>query len=72
MPMDFVGTGQRLKPEDLLEAASKLRTGVSTVRAVVEVEAAGAGFDANSTRKFFLNRISSSDGSVLERSVTKQ
>ena len=51
MPMDFVGTGQRLKPEDLLEAASKLGTGVSTVRAVVEVEAAGAGFDANKRPK---------------------
>ena len=51
MPMDFVGTGKRLKPEDLLEAANKLGTGVSTVRAVVEVEAAGAGFDANKRPK---------------------
>lgn len=43
--MDFIGTGQRLKGEDLLEAANKLGVGVAVVRAVVEVEAAGAGFD---------------------------
>jgi hypothetical protein len=45
MAMDFIGTGTRLKPEDLLEAADKLMTGVAVIRAVVEVEAAGAGFD---------------------------
>jgi hypothetical protein len=49
--MDFIGTGQRLKPDDLLEAANRLATGVATVRAVVEVEAAGAGFDAKKRPK---------------------
>jgi hypothetical protein len=49
--MDFVGTGQKLKADDLLEAANKLTTGVATIRAVVEVEAAGVGFDANKRPK---------------------
>ena len=62
--MDFIGTGQRLKGEDLLEAANKLGVGVAVVRAVVEVEAAGAGFDVRSVRKSCSSRIfsiSSSD-----------
>jgi hypothetical protein len=45
MAMDFIGTGTRLKPDDLLVAADKLMTGVAVIRAVIEVEAAGAGFD---------------------------
>ena len=44
--MDFVGTGRRLKSAELLAAANKLGVEVATIRAVLEAETAGAGFDA--------------------------
>ena len=43
--MDFVGTGKKLVGQDLIDAATALGTDVAVVRAVLEVEAAGAGFD---------------------------
>jgi len=49
--MDFVGTGKRLNSQDLVDAADKLTGDVATIRAVVEVESAGAGFDAQKRPK---------------------
>lgn len=43
--MSFVGTGKKLAGQDLIDAAAALGTDVAVVRAVLEVEAAGAGFD---------------------------
>jgi hypothetical protein len=43
--VDFVGTGRRLTSAELLAAANKLGVDVATIRAVLEVETAGAGFD---------------------------
>jgi hypothetical protein len=43
--VDFVGTGRRLTSEDLLAAANKVGVDVATIRSVLEVETAGAGFD---------------------------
>lgn len=49
--MDFVGTGRRLTSAELLAAANKLGVDVATIRAVLEVETAGAGFDAKKRLK---------------------
>ena len=49
--MDFVGNGRRLKSAELLAAANKLGVDVATIRAVLEVETAGAGFDAKKRLK---------------------
>jgi len=49
--MDFIGTGKRLAPEDFQNAATMLGCDVPTVQAVVDVEAAGKGFDASSRPK---------------------
>jgi hypothetical protein len=43
--VDFVGTGRRLTSADLLAAANKVGVDVATLRSVLEVETAGAGFD---------------------------
>jgi hypothetical protein len=43
--MDFVGSGKRFKPEELVSAAAALAIDVVTIRSVLEVETAGAGFD---------------------------
>ena len=43
--VDFVGTGRRLTSAGLLAAANKLGVDAATIRAVLEVETAGAGFD---------------------------
>jgi hypothetical protein len=40
--VDFVGTGRRLTSAELLAAANKLGVDVATIRAVLEVETAGA------------------------------
>jgi hypothetical protein len=49
--VDFVGTGRRLKSAELLAAGNKLGVDVATIRAVLEVETAGAGFDAKKRLK---------------------
>ena len=49
--MDLVGTGRRLTSADLLAAANKVGVDVATIRAVIEVETAGAGFDAKKRLK---------------------
>jgi hypothetical protein len=49
--MDFHGTGARLTPRDFAEAAAMIRVPVATIRGVVEVEAAGKGFDADNRPK---------------------
>ena len=49
--MDLVGTGRRLTSADLLAAANKVGVDVATIRAVIEVETAGAGFDAKKRPK---------------------
>jgi hypothetical protein len=49
--VDFVGTGRRLKSAELLAAANKLGVDRATIRSVLEVETAGAGFDAKKRLK---------------------
>lgn len=49
--VDLVGTGRRLTSADLLAAANKVGVDVATIRAVIEVETAGAGFDAKKRLK---------------------
>jgi N-acetylmuramidase len=49
--VDFVGTGRRLTSAGLLAAANKVGLDPATVRAVLEVETAGAGFDAKNRLK---------------------
>ncbi len=49
--MDFVGTGKKMTSQDLVDAAKKLDVDVATIRAVLEVEAAGAGFDSKKRPK---------------------
>lgn len=49
--MDFVGTGQRLTSAGLMAAANKVGVDPATLRAVLEVETAGAGFDAQNRIK---------------------
>jgi hypothetical protein len=44
--MDFVGTGKRLTASDYAAAAAIIDVPVATIRGVVDVEAAGHGFDA--------------------------
>lgn len=43
--MDFKGTGKRLSPQDFENAARMVGCDVATIQAVVDVEAAGRGFD---------------------------
>jgi hypothetical protein len=49
--MNFVGTGLRLKATDYERAAKTIGCDVPAVKAVVTVEAAGAGFDAKNRLK---------------------
>lgn len=49
--MNFIGTGLRLGAADYERAARTIGCNVSAVRAVVTVEAAGAGFDAKNRLK---------------------
>ena len=49
--MDFVGTGRRLTSSGLMAAANKVGVDSATLRAVLEVETAGAGFDARNRLK---------------------
>lgn len=49
--MNFIGTGLRLGAADYERAAKTIGCNVSAVRAVVTVEAAGAGFDARNRLK---------------------
>ena len=49
--MDLVGTGRRLTSAELLAAANKLGVDVATLRAILQVETAGAGFDAKKRLK---------------------
>jgi hypothetical protein len=49
--VDFVGTGRRLTSAGLLAAANKVGVDAATLRAVLEVETAGAGFDAKNRLK---------------------
>ena len=49
--MDLVGTGRRLTSAELLAAADKLGVDVATLRAILQVETAGAGFDAKKRLK---------------------
>lgn len=44
--MDFVGTGERLKQGDIGEIAKSIGLPTSALLAILEVEAAGRGFDA--------------------------
>jgi hypothetical protein len=49
--VDFVGTGRRLTSSGLMAAANKVGVDAATLRAVLEVETAGAGFDARNRLK---------------------
>jgi len=49
--VDLVGTGQRLTSAGLMAAANKVGVDPATLRAVLEVETAGAGFDAKNRIK---------------------
>ena len=49
--MDLVGSGRRLSSAELLAAANKLGVDVATLRAILQVETAGAGFDAKKRLK---------------------
>jgi N-acetylmuramidase len=49
--VDLVGTGRRLTSAELLAAADKLGVDVATLRAILQVETAGAGFDAKKRLK---------------------
>jgi hypothetical protein len=49
--VDLVGTGRRLTSAELLAAANKLGVDVATLRAILQVETAGAGFDAKKRLK---------------------
>jgi len=49
--MNFVGTGRRLAPGDFVRAAQMINVEPDVIRAVVEVEAAGSGFDARKRPK---------------------
>src|SRR6188768_3727114 len=49
--MDLVGSGKRLSSAELLTAADKLGVDVATLRAILQVETAGAGFDAKKRLK---------------------
>ena len=49
--MELVGTGRRLTSAELLAAADKLGVDVATLRAILQVETAGAGFDAKKRLK---------------------
>lgn len=51
MTIDFVGTGKRLSSSDYADDAERLGVPVSTVLGLVEVEAAGSGFDSRSRPK---------------------
>ena len=49
--MDLIGSGRRLSSTELLAAANKLGVDVATLRAILQVETAGAGFDAKKRLK---------------------
>jgi hypothetical protein len=49
--MDFVGTGKRLSSTDYSNAAHAIGVPVATIQGVVDVEAAGKGFDASKRPK---------------------
>jgi hypothetical protein len=49
--MDFFGSGRRLTSAGLAAAANKVGVDPATLRAVLEVESAGAGFDAKNRLK---------------------
>lgn len=49
--MNFIGTGLRLGPADYERAAKTIGCEVAAIKAVVTVEAAGAGFDAKGRLK---------------------
>jgi len=49
--VDLVGTGRRLTSAELLAAANKLGVDSATLRAILQVETAGAGFDAKKRLK---------------------
>ena len=49
--MDLVGSGRRLSSAELLAAANKLGVDVATLRAILQVETAGAGFNARKRLK---------------------
>jgi len=49
--VDFIGTGQRLTSTGLMTAANKVGVDPATLRAVLEVETAGAGFDGKNRLK---------------------
>jgi hypothetical protein len=49
--MNFIGTGNRMSAQDLQDAAAKLDTEVAALRAVLQVETGGRGFDSKSRLK---------------------
>lgn len=49
--MDFVGTGNRLTAADYVDDAAQLKVPVATILGVVEVEAAGSGWDSRKRPK---------------------
>jgi hypothetical protein len=49
--VDLVGTGRRLTSAELLAAANKLGVDVATLRSILQVETAGAGFDTKKRLK---------------------
>ena len=60
--MDLIGSGRRLSSTELLAAANKLGVDVATLRAILQVETAGAGFDAKKAdRSFSLSLTSFTD-----------
>jgi len=54
--MDLVGSGRRLSSAELLAAANKLGVDVATLRAILQVETAGAGFDAKKRTRPVVSR----------------
>jgi hypothetical protein len=49
--VELIGTGRRLTSAELLAAANKLGVDVAALRAILQVETAGAGFDAKKRLK---------------------
>jgi hypothetical protein len=54
--MDLVGSGRRLSSAELLTAANKFGVDVATLRAILQVETAGAGFDAKKRTRPVVSR----------------
>lgn len=44
--MDYVGMGSKLSPTDIADVAATINCSESRIRAILEIEAAGSGFDA--------------------------